>query len=180
MDASQPTTPAAPSVLPAYRPLVLLVCTGNTCRSPMAEYMLRNLAEQAGDRLRVASAGTWPNVGQSAASEAIGLLREDGIDLCPHRSHMLTQQDVDSADLILVMERGHREDISQRFARTRDKLYLLSEMAGQYSDIDDPHGGTLEDYAICKREIADILRKGYGRIVQLASGKEQMGRKRRR
>ncbi len=154
----------------AYKALILIVCSANICRSPMAEHLLRRLIHQAGDdeRLAVTSAGTWALVGQPASAHAQQLLLEEGLDLGEHRAHNLTQQDVDQAALILVMTRAHREDIQQRFLRTQGKVYLLSQMVGKSYDIEDPFGGTAEDYRYCKEEIESLLTEGYSRIVDLA------------
>jgi protein-tyrosine-phosphatase len=154
----------------AYKSLILMVCSANICRSPMAEYLLRRLIHQAGDdgRLMVASAGTWALVNRPASPEARQLLLEDGLDPTPHRARNLNQQDIDQAALVLVMTKAHREDIQQRFLRTNDKVYLLTEMVGKSHDINDPYGGNLEDYQRCKAEIEAILAEGYQRIVDLA------------
>ncbi len=154
----------------AYKALILIVCSANICRSPMVEYLLRRLIHQAGDdeRLMVASVGTWALVNQPASAEARQVLLEDGIDLAPHRARNLNQRDIDQAELVLVMTQVHREDIQQRFLRTADKLYLLSEMVGKSYDINDPYGGTLERYRYCKEEIEAILTEGYQHIVNLA------------
>lgn len=136
----------------------------------MAEALLRRQIERAGDdrQLRVASAGTWGPSDAPAAALSQQLLAQEGLDLSEHRSRLLTQRDVDEADLILVMTRAHKSDIMQRFARTADKLYLLSEMIGKRDDIADPHGGEMADYEACKKAMEEIIAKGYGRIVSLA------------
>ncbi len=124
-----------------YRPLVLLVCSANICRSPMAERLLARLMAQAGDqdRLRVASAGTWCAAGEPATPEACQALEEVGLSLADHRSRCLNQQLVDTADLILVMTQAHLQDILLRFLRARDKTFLLSQMAGETRDVEDPY-----------------------------------------
>jgi|YNPNPStandDraft_1061719.scaffolds.fasta_scaffold01961_10 protein-tyrosine-phosphatase len=155
-----------------YRALVLLVCSANICRSPMAERLLARLIAQAGDqdRLRVASAGTWCSVGEPATPEACQALAEIGLALDDHRSRCLNQQQVDAADLILVMTQAHLQDISLRFLRARDKTHLLSQMAGEMCDVEDPYGGTLEDYRLCRDTLADLLSRGYEQIVRRALG----------
>jgi len=154
----------------AYKALILIVCSANICRSPMAEHLLRRLIQQAGDdeRLMVASAGTWALVNKPASAEASQILLEDGLDLSPHRARNLNQRDIDQAALVLVMTKAHREDIQQRFLRTDSKIYLLSEMVGKSYDINDPYGGNLAGYQYCKEEIEAILTEGYQRIVDLA------------
>ena len=166
----------------AYQSLILLVCSANICRSPMAEHLLRRRIIEAGDqqRLRVRSAGTWCEPGQSAALHGQTLLLQEGLDLSEHKSHMLNQADVDEADLILVMTATQRREIALRFLRAEAKTYLLSEMVRKSYDIADPYGGTLEDYRTCKDRIEEILDKGYTRIVALAKHVEHGEARRQR
>lgn len=158
-----------------YRALVLLVCSANICRSPMAERLLARLIAQAGDeaRLRVASAGTWCPADEPATPEACQAMEEVGLTLANHRSRCLNQQQVDAADLILVMTQAHLQDVLARFLRAREKTYLLSQMAGETRDVEDPYGGTLEDYRLCRDMLQDLLSRGYEEIVRRALG---MGR----
>jgi len=164
-----------------YRSLILFVCSGNICRSPMAEYILRDLVKKAGDgqRLQVASAGTLDLVGEPAATYAQQLLIEDGIDMSAHRSRGLDQQTIDEAELILVMTRMDRHDILMRFMRAQTKVYLLSEMVGKRFEIRDPYNGSAQEYAYCKGEIEDILTRGYDRVRDLALGLIDLKRRRR-
>jgi len=131
-----------------YRATILVVCSANICRSPMAEHILRRLIENAGDsdRLRVLSAGTWAVSDESAADLTRQIMLEDGFDLSAHRSRAINQREIDNADLILVMTRGHKEDIITRFARAEGKTLLLTEMAGKPYDVNDPYNGSEEDY----------------------------------
>lgn len=165
----------------AYRALILIVCSANLCRSPMAEHLLRRRIHQAEDdeRLRVASAGTWADADEPAPAAAQQVMLEEGIDLSAHRSRALTQPDVDGADLILVMTRDHRRDILARFARVEGKLWLLTEMAGKPYDIADPYGGSVERYRQTRQELQAVLAQGYQRIARLALGLEVRPPKRR-
>jgi protein-tyrosine-phosphatase len=163
-----------------YQGLILLVCSGNLCRSPMAEAMLRTVIERHGDaeRLRVSSAGTWCPADQPVAPLTIEVMAAWGQDLSAQRTRVLTQPLIDDADLILVMTRDHLRDIQLRFARAEDKTYLLTEMVGKLYDIADPYGGTREVYEACRRELEDVLTRGYARIVALASGEDKRKRSR--
>jgi len=162
-----------------YRALILLVCSANICRSPLAERLLARLIARAGDqeRLRAASAGTWCVAGEPTSAETLQVGLERGLDLSAHRSRCLNQQDVDDADLILTMTQAHRQDIFLRFARAQHKTYLLSQMVGEMDDVADPYGGSLPEYRACRDRLEDWLHRGYEQIVSLALGKGMLAKR---
>ena len=165
-----------------YRPLILFVCTGNTCRSAMAERLFLHLLQAHGDeeRFRTASAGVWAHAGRPAAAEAVALLASQGLDLSQHRSRPLTQQLVDEADVLLVMERAHLEDLTLRFSRTRGKTYLLSSVTGERKDLTDPISLGEEAYAACYETLLAYLTEGYQHIVAMAEGASAPAKPRKR
>lgn len=151
---------------------VLIICTGNFCRSPMAEAILKDLMRQYGeeDKFEVQSAGTWTQDGLRASSLAVQAMKELGLDISAHRSHHLTPEDVGAARLIIVMARDHKEALAIEFPQAREKLRMLSEMAGKRHDIEDPSGtGSLEMHRACAREIRELLKEAYPRIVEFVT-----------
>ncbi len=115
---------------------ILMVCTGNLCRSPMAGAWLRH---RLGERpIEVRSAGLAARVGDPAAPHAVAVLAKRGVDLSAHRARQLTTEDVLGSDLVLVMEDWQKEEVQRRTAAARGRTYLLGHWQG--IEISDPYG----------------------------------------
>jgi protein-tyrosine phosphatase len=135
------------------KPLLAIVCTGNTCRSPMAEVMMRRrLREATGDSepISVISAGLAAYSGDLASSQAVEVMQRRGLDLTGHRSQLLTDQVLQLADLVLTMTRGHRDAILARYPEAAGRVFTLRVDGG---DIGDPVGSPSEVYAACADQI---------------------------
>jgi len=148
---------------------VIFVCTGNVCRSPMAAGLFYDklVREKAEGSVRVRSAGTWALEGQSASAYALQVMAERNLDISVHHGRNLKQADVDEADLILVMTLRHKEAIVQDFQHSDDKVHLLTAMAGPPYDIQDPYGGSIVEYRRTATELADLVERGYPRVMEL-------------
>lgn len=136
---------------------ILFVCSGNTCRSPLAEAIARRMFEVAGRAdIEVSSAGTQAWDGSSASDGAILVGIERGLDLSPHRSRMITTEIIAENDLILVMSSQHTARIKELSPDANVHLlagYATGDPEGR--PIQDPFGGELDSY----RETADDLER---------------------
>ena len=149
---------------------VLVICTGNLCRSPMVAALLADrLAQDPARRdWQVESAGVWAYGGRPATEYGIDEMRERGIDMRAHSSQPVTRELVEAADLVLAMTRNHVEALEVTFPDQAHKLYLLTQMVGQEYDIADPYGGSRLAYAATAKNLEALVEAGYDRIVALA------------
>jgi protein-tyrosine-phosphatase len=151
-------------------PSVLFVCKANICRSPLAMALFRHRLEQQGELpgWRIESAGTWAMEGEPPALKSIMLLGRRGINLRSHRSRTVSRELLQSFDLILTMERGHKEALRAEFPEIASRTFLLTEMVGENRDIIDPMGGSLEAFELTIRDLEDIFERGQAEITRRA------------
>jgi protein-tyrosine phosphatase len=150
---------------------VLLVCTGNVCRSPMAEGLLRKMLREHNrhGEIVVESAGTFPLDGSPASTEAIETAAEDGVDIRGHVARSLSARLVDRSDLILTMEPGHIEDLVASFSGAGSKTFLLTlfgDVRGDQLGVPDPIGLGVETYRAVYRMIKQSLEAAIPKIVE--------------
>lgn len=155
---------------------VLFVCTGNTCRSSMAEglfnYAVENMADGSYKGFRAFSAGISAFDQDCANPNAVKVLKDEyGIDISSHRARRITKSDVESAHIIFTMTRDHKDAVIGMFPEAKDKTYTLKEFvlenniskeSMEYNfalDIPDPYGMPEGVYKRCAREINDVVEK---------------------
>lgn len=147
--------------------IVLFICTGNTCRSPMAEALFRKMLcerlhcseEELLDRgYLVLSAGLATTPGMPASADSVALMQQEGIDLRSHQSQPATLELLSVADFIVTMTQSHKESIQSRFPEMGSRLRTLAADGG---DVIDPFGGTRADYERCcvelRRHLTSLL-----------------------
>ncbi len=153
---------------------VLFVCTGNICRSPTAEAVLRQQLRDAGlgERIVVDSAGTHPyHSGSSPSGLAVRSGAKRGYDLSGLRAREVTAADLETFDVISAMDRGHLNILKQRSTpdqAQRTQLFLEHAPAPlQGQDVPDPYGGDAADY----ERTLDLIEKGMGGLIAHLQGR---------
>lgn len=143
---------------------ILIVCTGNTCRSPMTEGIFNELKKDLD--IQVLSAGISADAGSPISENAIKFM--EGIhDISHYRAKMVNEDLVEQADLILTMTKTHRDILVNSYKGIEDKTYLLNDYAfGLEDDIDDPFGGSLEVYDRVGKEIYRAVKNIINRIKE--------------
>ncbi|OLO42269.1 low molecular weight phosphatase family protein [Alkalihalophilus pseudofirmus] len=138
---------------------VLFVCTGNTCRSPMAEALLK---QKLNDEIEVQSAGIYAVPGSDASEQTKEVLKERGISFA-HRSQTLSLELLNWATIVLTMTESHKQLIISQFPEMNKKVFTLKEYAqgedGFSGDIADPYGGSVNEYRFTAYEIETMIEK---------------------
>jgi protein-tyrosine phosphatase len=146
---------------------VLFVCTGNICRSPMAEGLARHHAAQRGLALHCASVGLIAKNGMPATEHGVAVLRARGVDITGHRARRLSGEAVAQADLVVAMEEEHRLAVRELPEAQAKPVLLLSEWAGEPAlgpGVEDPIGGSVADYVKTADEIERYIERALARL----------------
>jgi protein-tyrosine phosphatase len=137
-------------------------------RSPIAAETFRGLLlhDEKLKHWRISSAGTWTTEGRPAPDDAVEIARSFGINLGTHQTRMVNKKMLEEADLIIVMEEGHKEALQVEFPITQNKTYLLSQVfLGFEYDIPDP-ASTRGETKVILQELVNMIRTGYANIYK--------------
>lgn len=150
---------------------IAYVCTGNTCRSPMAEGILRKMLADAGkNQVHVLSAGIGTLDGYPATPTAVMTAEKHGIDISEHHSRRLTGKLFKEVDLVFALADNHYE-FMRNFPEAESKLFMVKgfpepELADKEHSVDDPLGGTPEEYEATFVEIESEIRRALPEILR--------------
>lgn len=141
---------------------VMFICTGNICRSAMAEAMLKDEIKknkELKEKIEVYSAGTFANTGEGSTYSAIEVMKEYGIDLTSHKATNVRESDIKQMDIILCATVSHKSMIIRMYPELKDKTYTIKEFVGEKRDLDikDPWGYDVEIYRFCASEIKKCI-----------------------
>lgn len=149
---------------------ILFVCTGNTCRSCMAEGILKDILKSEQNDIKIGSAGLFVGMSHNASKNAIDVLNNEwNIDITKHKPKQLEKSDISQYDLILTMTKVHKYAILNSYKEGLGKVFTLKEYVkfnNINNDIIDPYGGSYEDYKLCANEIRECLYK----LVEMDKG----------
>lgn len=149
---------------------VLFVCTGNICRSPLAEVLFADYVRRRGlaDHFDTSSAGTYALNGNPATGEAQRAARQWGLDLSSHRAREVRKSIMDDSDYVFGMTRGHCLELARDYPEYENKIYLALLFPGRFSrhqpegiDVPDPIGQSVDYYT----EVLDMLSPALPRML---------------
>ena len=161
--ATLPPAPAPAAAAPPETRRVLFVCTGNICRSLMAEQLLRHIAAQRGLKFEAASAGVAAEPSYTVPDAAKRLLAAEGVPPFEHKARLATREVLRWADVILVMTAAHQDHVVEQFPEFAARTRLFREAAGfGEQDVEDPMGRSDETFA----RVLGVIRESLDALVR--------------
>lgn len=139
---------------------IIFICTGNICRSPMANHYMQKKVKDLGksDQYIIDSCGTYAVSGEMATKNAIEAMKVYGVNMENHRAKSIQELDLNEYDLIIGLTTTHKIAVQSLYPHISKKVYTLKEYANpeeKYIDIDDPWGLSMQVYDSCAKEIVN-------------------------
>ena len=138
---------------------ILFVCTGNICRSAMAQKLMEKKAKDNNINVEIYSAGTYAEEGDYPTEEAIEVLKEYDVDLTGHRATSIENSNIEQMDVVLCSTTTHKLSLEKMYPNMKDKIYTLNEYVGEGLEIKDPWGSDIATYRLCAAQINKYLDK---------------------
>lgn len=135
------------------------MCTGNTCRSPMAAALANDIFASRGINAVAVSCGVFAVPGAKASVDAIAVMKNDwDIDITNHKARITCDADLAEADIVIAMTAGHKNHLITHHPEFADKVHTVGEVCSDGRDIDDPFGGGFDTYMQCAKQIEKFLK----------------------
>lgn len=139
---------------------IMFICTGNTCRSAMAEAILRKKVQERNIDVEVCSAGIYAENGDEPTDVAIEVMENKGIDMKGHKATNIKNSKIVEMDLILCATNSQKLQVMTLYPELKEKIYTIKEYAyGENGDIQDPWGNSLRVYGNCAKELEESIDK---------------------
>ncbi len=152
---------------------IMFVCTGNTCRSAMADGFAKKIIKDKNLNIEVYSAGIFAMTGEHASYNSVAIMKEYDVDIALHKATAIEQSNVEEMDLILCATKTQKAELIVRYNNLKEKIYTMKEYAGIDNngadmDIKDPWGFNINTYRICAAEISVCIEKIIEKLTETA------------
>ncbi len=150
---------------------IMFICTGNTCRSAMADGLAKKIIKEKNLNIEVYSAGIFAQTGEHASYNSIAIMKEYDVDIVLHKATSVDESNIKEMDLILCATKNHKAELQARYNDLKDKIVTMKEYAGIDNDgtdmdIKDPWGYNLNTFRVCAAEISICVEKIIEKISQ--------------
>ncbi|MBO5349829.1 MAG: low molecular weight protein arginine phosphatase [Clostridia bacterium] len=143
---------------------IMFVCTGNTCRSAMADGLAKKIIKEKNLNIQVYSAGTFAMTGEHASYNSVAIMKEYDVDIALHKATNIEESNIQNMDLILCATKNHKSELISRYNNLKEKIYTMKEyveLDNNQTDMDikDPWGYNINTFRICAAEISLCIDK---------------------
>lgn len=150
---------------------IMFICTGNTCRSAMADGLAKKVIKDKNLNIEVYSAGIFAMAGEHASYNSVAIMKEYDVDIALHKATSIEESNIENMDLILCATKTHKAELIARYNNLKEKIFTMKEYAGLDNngtdmDIKDPWGYSIDTFRICAAEISLCIDKIIERIIK--------------